>query len=166
MNTSRIGLALAVAAALTACAGPAPAAAPDGGVGTTSASPAAIPAPVSEEAEVEQTFQRYYEALLGRDYRAACEINAPETTTTFVEAVTAQGVTVGTCEEAFKAVYATPGTAEATDKIATSSRIQGVTIDGDTATVNWSAEAQGQRRTVDTGFRRVDGQWRILSPSP
>jgi len=171
MKTSRTLLALAVATALTACAGPAPTgdpvAAPDAGVATTSAPPAAERQPsVGEEAQVEETFRRYYEALLGRDYRTACEINAPETTSTLIETLTTQGVTVGTCEEAYSTVYAIPGAAETADRTATGTRIQGVAVDGDTATVSWSAEAQGQRRTVDSGFRRLDGRWRLLSATP
>jgi hypothetical protein len=35
-------------------------------------------------------------------------------------------------------------------------------VDGDTATISWSAEAQGQRRTVQSDLRRIDGEWRLL----
>lgn len=175
MKTSRTALTVvALAALLSSCSAPAatgdpagsPAASP--GVATTEAAPVAPSGPGvteagSEEAVVEQTFRGYYEALLARDYPTACAVNAPETTATLIEKLAGQGVTVGTCEEALSTVYAIPGAAETADRIASGTEIQAVAVNGDGATVSWSAEAEGQRRTVDSRFRRIDGQWRLLA---
>lgn len=175
MKTLRTVLAAAaLAVALTSCAVGTGAPAPSGAAAPAPAPAGAAPAPApgpapatssatGEEAVVEDVFRRYYQALLARDFPTACRLNAPETTAALLENLAAQGVAAGSCEEAYGTILAVPAAAEAAAGIARTTRIQRVTVDGDSATVSWSAEAQGRRRTVDSGLRRTDGEWKLLA---
>jgi ABC-type transport system substrate-binding protein len=174
MKTIRIALAsVALAAALSACGsgGAVSTAAADSAApsATGSAAPSGTAAPdaaaTADAAAVETVFRGYYEALIARDFATACTLNAPETTAKMLENLKAQGLTAATCEEAFTTIYAIPGAAEAADGIARSAEIQDITVNGDDATITWSAEVQGQRPTVTNGVRRIDGQWRLLDTS-
>jgi endonuclease III len=116
----------------------------------------------SEEAAVETVFRSYHAALLARDYVTACSLNAPETSAELVRNVAAQGVGVRTCEEALAAVYGGPG-APVADQVSRTAKVEGVEVSDDTATLTWTFDDQGAARAVDTGLRRIDGQWRLLA---
>lgn len=179
MRTSRVGLAALALAALAACAGPVAADGPapptsavtpdatqpggttpggttPGDTGPGAAPPAgAADADVvsgAEEAAVEQTFRNYNEALLARDFAAACAANAPETSAGLIEALG-----VGSCEEAFGVIYA-DGAGEYLDAVVRSTTIQDIVVTGERATVSWSADGH----TSESAHRRVDGRWLIL----
>ena len=62
-------------------------------------------------------------------------------------------------------IYGTSGAADIADAVADTARIQAVTVDGDSATITWSAEVAGQRPTVTNTMRRIDGQWRLVDTS-
>lgn len=127
------------------------------------APPGAAGGPTGEEAAVETVFLAYNAALVARDFATACSLNAPETNDALVRGVTAQGTPVGSCEEAFAAIYASPEQATAADLIASNSEVRDVTVAGATASVTWVAEVQGQSRTVTNQLRLIDGQWRLLA---
>jgi hypothetical protein len=174
MNRIRTVLAgLAVAAVLASCSSevdgaPAVEGTPAPTAPTATAVPTSPPPGVGSEAdraEIEAVFQGYYEALLARDFTTACALNAPETTEALLADLASQGVQVGSCEEAFETIYATPGAPEVADGIAATAQIQDVRVDGDVATISWSAEVEGQRPTVTNDLRRIDGQWRLLDTS-
>jgi hypothetical protein len=170
MKTMRTVLAAAVlAAALTSCSsGPTDAAAPP-------AAPAATPAPTvvppadagaaltGADAEVQAAFLDYNQALGARDFARACSHSAPETSQKLVEALKAQRMSVGTCEEAFSAVLSVPGGTEATDEVVTSLHVDGVTVTGDTATIAWTAKSKGQPKSTKTNMRRINGEWKLLA---
>lgn len=160
MKTIRTVLvAAALAAALTSCAGggsePAEPAAPTG----AAASPAA---PGDPAATAEAAFLAYNQALGARDFATMCAVSAPETAAKLVESVTAQGTPVTTCEQAFTALLANPTAAAGADEIVGSLRIDDVTVEGDTAKIAWTANAQGRERTRTNDMRLVEGQWRLL----
>jgi len=122
----------------------------------------AVPDPAADQQAVETVFHDYYEALLARDFAAACEFNAPETTQQLLANLRSRGITADTCEEALTAVYAIPGAAETVDGIVQGAQVQGVVVTGDNASITWSAEVNGARNTVTSQLRRVDGQWRLV----
>jgi hypothetical protein len=151
--------AVLAAAALSACGG-----GPDAAPAVDAApSIAAAPDARGDEAVVEAVFRSYYQALMARDFATACALNAPETNAKLVANMAAQGTRAGTCEEALAAVYALPGASLVADGVGNTAQVKDITVDGDTATISWSFETRGRRQPVDTGLRRIDGQWRLLA---
>lgn len=118
----------------------------------------------ADEAGVQTVFRSYHAALLARDFVTACALNAPETSEELVRVVNTQGGSAATCEDALSAVYAGPGAVVA-DGVSRTARIDDVAVDGDSATLTWTFDAPDGSRTVDTGLRRIDGQWRLLALS-
>jgi predicted small lipoprotein YifL len=163
MKTIRLALAIAaLSAALTACGD-------DGSGSAAPAAPAAPPAAsgvpadgAAAEAEVEAAFRGYWQALLARDFPTACAFNTPETNAQLLAGAQAQGVTAASCEEALDKTYAVPGAAEAIESTARTSTVEDITVTGDDATIRWSAELNGERPTVTSGARRIDGAWRLV----
>ena len=170
MNRIRHVMAIAVlAAALASCAGPtAPPLTPTSDAGATTPSAAAAPTtaapdPAADEEAVETSFNDYNAALAAEDFAAACALNAPESIETMLDAIEQQaGQRPTDCVDAFEALYTNPATAEQVDAIASTTEIQDVTVTGDEAEVTWSAEVQGQRPTVTSNLRRVDGNWLLV----
>jgi ketosteroid isomerase-like protein len=114
------------------------------------------------EAEIGEAFQGYYTALLARDFPAACAYNAPEATAKLLTSVATQGISARTCEEAFTAVFAEGGPAETADAIARSAKIDDIEVDGQDATVHWTAEVDGEPMSTTWGMRRIDGAWKLV----
>jgi ketosteroid isomerase-like protein len=164
-------LALLVAAACGAAPDPAPTpvvlsssvtgAPGDGPAGRTSASADGTAGGGPEEAAVREVFHRYYALLLDRDFAGACALNAPETTAMLLDGARAGGLPAGTCEEALRAVYAAPATAASADATARTAEVLEVAVTGDAATVTWVGELSGERRTIVSGMRRIDGGWKV-----
>jgi hypothetical protein len=166
---ARTALVVAISATVAGCgsqtvagtAAPAPAAVASTAAPTPTAAPPTA-AGGSAQQEVEVVFHRYYEALLNRDFATACAFNAPETTEQLLANVRGRGATVGTCEEALTHIYAQPGAAEQVDAIVRSATVQSVEVNGDSALITWSAGAGGQRPTVKSALRRIDGAWKLV----
>jgi hypothetical protein len=133
---------------------------PPASAAPTTAAPGGDPS--GREAAVETVFRSYYEALLARDFATACALNAPETNQALLQNLAAQGGQAATCEEALSQIYAAPEAAALADGVASTAEIQDVTVEGETATVTWSAQVGEQRRTVTNELRLIDGQWRLL----
>ncbi|WP_300013599.1 hypothetical protein [Pseudonocardia sp.] len=128
----------------------APTGGPDGVAGT-------------DRAAVEAAFTDYNQALADRDFVTACALNAPESVQTLLTGVEqALNQRPADCVEAFEIVYATPGAAELADGTTTSAAIQDIAVTGDTATITWSADVEGERPTVTSDLRRIDGNWRLV----
>ena len=115
------------------------------------------------QADVEKAFKGYHAALLARDFPTACSYNTPEATDRLVASLQTQGIDAADCEDAFAAIYAEAGGSEAADGVGNSVQIQGITVDGDRATVNWTAVLDGEQRPAQSTMRRVDGQWRFVT---
>lgn len=125
----------------------------------------AVVACSNPEADVESSFRGYHEALLARDFPAACALNSPEATAKLLATVRTRSIVVGTCEDAFAAIFAEPGAAETADGIARSVQVQDVAVTGDDARITWSASLEGEPRTATNVLRRVDGEWRLMADS-
>ena len=128
--------------------------------------PADESAATGPEADVRASFLAYNTALGARDFATACSLNAPETSRQLVEALTSPGIPANSCEEAFAAVLAVPGAAESTDEVVRSVQITGVTVDGQAATIDWTAQAQGQPQATSSSLTLVDGKWLLLASTP
>ncbi|CAA9438347.1 MAG: hypothetical protein AVDCRST_MAG66-3776 [uncultured Pseudonocardia sp.] len=170
MNRIRPVVVIAVlTAALASCGGPtAPplTPAPDAGATVPSAAAApttATPDPAADEEAVEASFNEYNAALAAEDFGRACALNAPESIETMLDAIEQQaGQRPTDCVEALEGLYSNPATAEQVDAIATTTEIEEVAVTGDEAEVTWSADVQGQRPTVTSDLRRVDGNWLLV----
>ena len=115
------------------------------------------------QADVEQAFRGYHTALLERDFRTACSYNTPEATDRLIGSLRTQGIDAGSCEDAFAAIYSEAGGSATADGVGNSVQIQGITVDGDNATVNWTAELDGEQRPAQSTMRRDDGRWQFVA---
>jgi hypothetical protein len=167
LRTAVTAAAVAALAALSGCGTPVagtPAPQPGAAPGPSSAPNLTAVDPAADRQAVETVFRDYYGALLARDFAKACTFNAPETTQRMLATLLESGITAATCEEGFTAVYAIPGTPETVERIAKGAEVKSVDVSGDAAGITWSAEVrQGDRRTVTSQLRRIDGQWRLVS---
>jgi hypothetical protein len=157
-------LAAAISAGLVGCGtqvtgSPAP---DPAAVASTPAPPAPTTGPQNPRQEVESVFHSYYEALLTRNFATACAFNAPETTDQLIANVRTRGATVNTCEDALGYIYAQPGAAQQVDAIVRSATVQQVDVHGDSALITWTAGTTGQRPSVRSALRRIDGAWKLV----
>jgi hypothetical protein len=159
--------ATAVSAALTACAGggpAAPASTPGGPASASASAPftAAGFAPTGPQVDVLTALVTYDKALVAKDYPAACRLMSLEAVASILAALKAQNLSATTCEEGFTAVFGSPEAGPGDDELVTSLQVSSIAITGDTATVAWSANKQGQRTSTTSRLRRVDGGWKLL----
>ena len=162
MKTIRTAVAAAaLVAALAGCGTPV--------AGTPAAQPAPPPLPttppdpVADQRAISVLFQDYYRALQAQDFATACGFTAPETTEQLLANLRSRGVEAATCEEAMTAVYAIPDNARVVELVAETATVEGVTVTGDEATLNWSSKVDGKRSPGTTHLRRVEGQWLLAS---
>lgn len=116
----------------------------------------------ADKAAVETVFHSYHQALLARDFATACGLNSAEASADLMRHVRAQGGRADSCEQALTTVYGSPAAAAVADGVSTSAQVRQVQVIGDTATISWTFDNQGNPEPVDTGLRRIDGQWRLL----
>jgi hypothetical protein len=156
--------AAAVSAALTACAGGGPASTPGGPAPASATAPftAAGFAPTGPQVDVLTTFVTYNKALVARDYATSCSLMSPEAGASILAALKAQNMSAATCEESLTAILGSPAAGPGDDELVTSLQVSSIAITGDTATVAWSADKQGQRTSTTSRLRRVDGGWKML----
>jgi hypothetical protein len=152
--------AAALVAALAGCGNPV--------AGTPAAQPAPPPTPApttpppdpaADRQEIESVFHDYYRALRAQDFATACGYNAPETTSRLLADLQTRGVEASTCEEGMTAVYAIPENARVVEQAAQNASIEGVTVNGDQATLSWTSKVNGRAGPGTTHLRRVDGRW-------
>jgi hypothetical protein len=159
MKTIRTAVAAAgLVAALAGCGTPV--------AGTPTPQPpplSSAPDPAADQRAIEGVFHDYYRALRAQDFAAACSYNAPETNDQLLTNLRSRGVDAATCEEGMTAVYAMPDTAQVVEQVAATATIEGVTVDGDEATLSWSSEVDGSRSPATTRLRRVEGRWLLAS---
>jgi hypothetical protein len=155
----RILLALLIAGLLAGCGG---------GGDEDAATPAATQSAADAEADVRETFDEYNAALAERDYDDACDQLAPETVTKLRANVVKAGLkdAPGDCAELLKAIYATtdqdPTQKKTLDEVAKSAKIEKVTVNGDSAVIDWNATVQGKKTQVTQSARRIDGEWKLV----
>jgi hypothetical protein len=140
---------------------------PDPAARSTS-TPAATEAAEDAETEIRETFDDYNKALVERDFDDACEQLAPETATKLRENVKTLGVTdpPQECPDLLDLIYKTvdkePEQKKLLEEIASSAKIDSVEVKGDTATINWSAQANGQKTSISQTARLIGGDWKLV----
>lgn len=153
----------AAAAEIPAVGVPAAAAASTETPAPTAATVEPAPASASDRPAIEKVLEEYDAAVLARDFATACSLLVPEAGPALVDAVNAGGGMVTTCEQAYAAAYAGAYAARQLDEAARSLTISDVTVAGDTASVTFSSEIDGQKLDGLTHkMRRADGRWQIL----
>jgi hypothetical protein len=115
------------------------------------------------EVAVEKSFRGYHAALLARDFATACSYNSPEATTKLLASLRTQAIEAASCEEAFSTIYAEEGASAAADGVGNSVQIQSITVNGDEATVSWTAELDGEQRPAKTTMRRAEDRWQLVA---
>jgi hypothetical protein len=116
----------------------------------------------SAEEGVEKAFRGYHAALLARDFRTACSYNSPEATAKLLSSLRLQAIDAASCEDAFAAIYSEDGAAEAADGVGRSVQIQGITVNGEDATVSWIAQLDGEQRPANSSMHRTEGRWLLV----
>ena len=124
---------------------------------------AAVACGEAAEVGVEKAFRGYHAALLARDFPTACSYNTQEATAKLLTSLRTQGIEAADCEQAFAAIYAESGGSEAADGVGNTVQIQQIVVNGDDATVNWSAQLDGEVRPATSTMRRADGQWQFVA---
>jgi hypothetical protein len=120
------------------------------------------------EEEVREMFADYTEALGERDWEEACEHLAPETADKLKSNVQQLGLTdtPSDCEGLMDALYTQidkNATAKKTiDDITATAKVTEVKIDGEAATVSWSAKVNGTDTPVTQSARLIDGEWKLI----
>jgi hypothetical protein len=120
------------------------------------------------EAEVRKVFDGYNDALESRDWDAACERLAPETTAKLRENLKALGDAnpPEECEKLFDQLYTAidkqPAQKQLVDEILKTAELDSVKVSGDKATVNWHATVQGSKRAISQTARKIDGEWKLV----
>ena len=113
--------------------------------------------------DVTKAFTGYHAALLARDFATACSYNTPEATAKLVSTLRQQAITVSTCPDALAAIYAEDGGAAQADGVSRSVRIDGITVNGDQATIRWSATLDSEQQPSTSMMRRVQGRWEFVA---
>jgi hypothetical protein len=120
------------------------------------------------EEEVREMFTDYTKALGERDWDEACEHLAPETTDKLKANIAQLGLTdaPGDCVGLMGALYAQidkdPTAKKTIDDITQTAKVSSVKVDGDTATVSWSAKVNGTDTPVTQTARIIDGEWKLI----
>lgn len=135
---------------------------------TARETPAATQAPKDAEDDIREVFADYNEALAERDWADACEQLAPETTQKLRQNAGTLGLKdlPDDCAGLLGTVYETadkdPQQKELLNEIVKSAKVDSVDVQGDTATINWSATVQGQSTPISQTARRIDGEWKLV----
>jgi hypothetical protein len=157
----RFTLALLICVALAGCGG-------GGDEETAAPKRTATPAAANEEAAVREMFDSYQAALKERDFPAACQRMAPETTAKLQENVKQLGVQnpPKECDEILETIYGaadqSPEQKQLLDEIVDTATVDSVKVTGDAAIVNWHATVQGNRTPISQSARKVDGEWKLV----
>jgi len=120
------------------------------------------------EEGVKQMFDDYRQALVDRDWDKACSHLAPETTDKLKSNIKQLGVTDAPkdCAELMDTLYTQidkdPTAKKTIDDITSTAKVSDVKIDGDTATVSWSAKVNGADTPVTQTARKIDGEWKLI----
>lgn len=113
--------------------------------------------------DVEKSFLAYHAALLARDFPTACSYNTPEATAKLLASLRTQGIEATSCERGFAALYAESGGSAAADGVGNSVQVREVTVEGDRATVQWTAVLGTEPRPATSVMRYADGKWQFVA---
>lgn len=137
---------------------------------TTPSAPSGSPEGDAER-QIERVFADYNASLVKGDFAAGCRYLAPETIAKLrenLEKVVADPPEG--CEAGLRALYQRiddkyPEQKRQLTEIATTARIEKLTVTGNSAIVNWSAKYEGKRVKLSQSARQVGGQWKLVDVS-
>ena len=122
----------------------------------------------ADEGEVTAMFNAYLKSLVDRDWDAACSHLAPETTEKLKANIKQLGVTnvPDECADLMGQLYAQidkdPNAKKAIDDIASTAKVKSVKLDGEKASITWSAKVNGVDTPVTQSARIIDGEWKLI----
>lgn len=113
---------------------------------------------------IEAMFELYNGALVKRDYATACALLAPESVDSLLEKLKQAGREADSCEDGFKTAYGSAPESETKvlDEVARTARVRKITVSGQTAKIEWSAEANGRTFGITHGARQVGADWKLV----
>ena len=120
------------------------------------------------EEAVTAMFDDYREALGARDWDRACSHLAPETTEKLQQNIKQLGVTdpPSECPALMDQLYTTidkdPAAKKTIDEITETAEVKDVKLNGEQASVTWSAKVNGQDTPVTQTARLIDGEWKLI----
>jgi hypothetical protein len=135
---------------------------------TTAGEEATAAAEGDGEQAVMDMFDNYRAALIARDWDKACAHLAPETTEKLQENIKTLGVTdpPDECTELMGTLYETidkdPTTKKTIDDVTRSAKVTDIKIDGEKASISWSAKVNGVDTPVTQSARIIDGEWKLI----
>ena len=121
-----------------------------------------------DEQAVTAMFDDYRAALIARDWDKACSHLAPETTKKLQQNIKSLGVTdpPSECTALMGTLYETidkdPSTKKTIDDVTKSAKVTDIKINGDTASISWSAKVNGVDTPVTQTARIIDGEWKLI----
>jgi hypothetical protein len=121
-----------------------------------------------DEQAVTTMFDDYRAALIARDWDRACSHLAPETTQKLQQNIKSLGVTdpPSECTELMGTLYDTidkdPSTKKTIDDVTKSAKVTDIKVDGDKASISWSAKVNGVETPVTQSARIIDGEWKLI----
>ncbi len=122
----------------------------------------------ADEGEVTAMFNAYLKSLVDRDWDAACSHLAPETTEKLKANIQQLGVTdvPDECAALMGRLYAQidkdPNAKKTIDDIAGTAKVKSVKLDGEKASITWSAKVNGVDTPVTQSARMIDGEWKLI----
>lgn len=120
------------------------------------------------ERAIGRAFDDYNRALVARDYAGACRQLAPETVRKLYENLKGRVPNVPKdCDKQLALIYGSVGPTirQRLEETSRTARLDRVVVDGDTATIDWTARPGGKRVRVTQTARRVGGAWRLVDVS-
>jgi hypothetical protein len=121
-----------------------------------------------QEHAVTEMFDDYRAALIARDWDRACGHLAPETTKKLQENIKSLGVTdaPSECTELMGTLYETidkdPAQKKTIDDVTKSAKVTDIKVDGDKASISWSAKVNGVDTPITQSARIIDGEWKLI----
>jgi hypothetical protein len=117
---------------------------------------------------VTDMFDDYRAALIARDWDRACGHLAPETTQKLQENIKSLGVTdpPSECTELMGTLYETidkdPTAKKTIDDVTKSAKVKEIKVDGEQASISWSAQVNGVETPITQTARIIDGTWKLI----
>jgi hypothetical protein len=121
-----------------------------------------------QEHAVTEMFDDYRAALIARDWDRACGHLAPETTKKLQQNIKSLGVTdpPSECTELMGTLYKTidkdPTAKKTIDDVTKSAKVTDIEVDGEKASISWSAKVNGVDTPITQSARIIDGEWKLI----
>lgn len=118
----------------------------------------------SAQDRIEAMFKSYNGAIAKHDFATACDRLAKESVDAMLKKLEENGAEQDSCEAGFKKIYSVipDEQAKLLDEIASNAAVKKITVQGETAKVVWTTEANGRTVTLTHGARKVGEEWKFV----